>query len=135
SNVADEEVVPPPQRNAPQRTLRGIVVERDAGVVEEDAKLVPLGERVPNATERKLFGGCLKICPSIHFLNASRIGPARLRRSARCASGERRSFWASRLDLVELPDDVDRILGNGRSLDGIEEVAADVCAIGCSTAD
>src|SRR5690606_16226165 len=41
-DVADEEVVLPPERHTPERTLGGVVVEGDADVVEEDAELLPL---------------------------------------------------------------------------------------------
>jgi hypothetical protein len=39
--VVDEEVILPAECDAPERTLRAVVVERQPRLVEEDAQLVP----------------------------------------------------------------------------------------------
>jgi hypothetical protein len=55
------------------------------GCHRESARVAPLGQRYQIGVAIGLFGGCPGFCSSSHACSCSRIGPARCRRSRRCA--------------------------------------------------
>jgi len=130
-DVADEEVVLPAERDPSGRPLRGVVVERHALVVEEDAELGPLRERVPDRDAQRTLRWMprlLHVEPSLDGV-ADRPGPDFPKLQV-CVSGKS-ALLRLVLNAVQVGDEVEDLLRDR----GVEEVPTDVrVACGAATA-
>jgi len=115
-DVADEEVVLAPERDATERTLRGVVVERHAGIIEEDAELIPLRECVADGCRERALRRVprrLRIEPRPQLLAD---GTAAFSPEFEVGFGRQVLLLGGVLDGVELADEVNGLLGNGAVL-------------------